>query len=96
MDLEIQIQSIFFSFVYGMFSSLLFNVLHKALYSCNRIIRLISNFIFILFIFSLYFYLLYLINCGVVHIYFVILFILGFIIGNYKTKKIRFVLKKSR
>ena len=94
MTLETQIQSIFVSFIYGMFSSLIYNFIYQVLYCNNNLLKIITNLLYSLIVFSLFFYLLYLINYGSVHIYFVLLFILGFIIGNKKTKKIRFVFKK--
>lgn len=89
MNLEIQIQSLIVSFIYGMFSSLIYNFIYPVLYSKNKVIKIITNLLYSFLIYSLFFNLLYLINNGVVHIYFVLLFIMGFIIGNMKTKKIR-------
>ena len=96
MNLEIQIQSIIVSFVYGMFSSLIYNLSYFLLYNRIYLIKIISNILYVLGINSLFFYILFLINSGVLHIYFVFLFFIGFLIGNYNTKKIRIELKKSK
>lgn len=95
MNLEIQIQSITASFIYGFFSSLIFNLTYFLLYSKNLFVKMIFNMIYVICIFLLFFFVLFLINNGVVHIYFIILFIGGFVIGNYNFKKIRIINKKS-
>ena len=95
MNLEIQIQSLFSTFIYGMFVSLLYNLSYFLLYSRSIIKKIIFNFIYSFIVFSSYFTILLIINNGIVHIYHILLLILGFIIGNKKTKKIRTDLKKS-
>ena len=95
MNLEIQIQTIFVSVILGMFSSLVFNVFYRLLYSKYIITKILSNLIYSLTIFTLFFYVLFIVNNGVVHIYFILLFIIGFIIGNLNLKKIRKYIKKS-
>ena len=96
MNIEIQIQSIVVSAIYGLLSSFIYNFLYFLLYNKYIIIRLLFNFIFSIVINSMLFLLLYFINNGVVHIYFVIIFLFGFYIGNKNTNKIRFDLKKSK
>ena len=95
MNLEIQIQSLIVSAVYGYFESLFYNLFYFILYNKNKIISLISCLIFNIF-FSLMFYnILYIINNGVVHIYFISLFVLGFITGNHIFKRVRKEVKKK-
>ena len=96
MNIEIQIQSIIVSFVYGMFSSLIYNLLYLFLYSNNNILRIISNLLYTFFIFTLFFYLMLLINNASIHPYFILVFITGFIFGNYKIKEIRICSKKNK
>ena len=89
MNLEIQIQSLIVSFVFGLFASLLYNLFYFILYNKNKIILVISNIIYSLSLSILYFYFMLLINNADIHPYFISLLILGFLIGNLKTKKSR-------
>ncbi len=89
MNLEIQIQSLISSFVYGLYLSLIYNIFYKYLYNKNIIINLISNLLFTIINVSSYFFILILINKGTIHIYFLISLICGFLVGNNTTKKIR-------
>lgn len=89
MNLEIQIQSLIFSFVFGLFFSLMFNIFYRFLFKGRLPIKIISNLVFVLANIFLYFLLLKIINEGIIHFYFIIMLILGFILGNKKTKKIR-------
>ena len=89
MNLELQIQSLIFSFVFGLFFSLMFNLFYKYLFRGKVFFRIISNFIFVMANTLLYFLCLKLINNGIIHIYFIIMLFLGFILGNKKTKTIR-------
>lgn len=89
MLLKVQFQSLIYSFVYGFFFSILLNINYKYLFDSKKIKKIIFNIIFILDNSLLYYILLKYINNGVVHIYFFIMIILGFILGNYYSKKIR-------
>ena len=89
MDLEIQIQSLIFSLVFGMFFSLIFNLMYKHLFRGKKVFRLFTNMLFVIFNVLLYFGILSIINDGIIHTYFMLMVVVGFIIGNKKTKKIR-------
>ena len=95
MNLETQIQSLVVSFVYGMFSSLLYNIFYFCLYMNNKIIRVIINILFSITIFSLFFFLMLIINKASYHPYFILLYLTGFLIGNKKLKVIRIYPKKK-
>lgn len=95
MNLEIQIQSIVVSLIYGMFSSFVYNIFYFILNCKSKIFKFFFNFIYSITIFTTYYIILFIINYGIIHIYFVSLFILGFLSGNNKLKKIRIELKKS-
>lgn len=90
MALEIQIQSMIYSFVYGLFFSFLLNLNYRLLFSSNKVIQIVFNLFFIIDNVFLYFILLRYINQGIVHVYFILLIGLGFLVGNQTTKKIRF------
>jgi len=89
MVLEVQLQSLIYSFVYGFFFSFLLNINYKYLFNSTNFYKIIINILFILDNVLLYYILLRLINNGVIHIYFLLMIVLGFMFGNYYTKKIR-------
>lgn len=89
MSLEVQIQSLIYSFVFGIFFSYTMNLNYRYLFSSTKLIRIIINLLFVLVHVLFYFILLKMINSGVLHIYFLIVFILGFCFGNYYSKKLR-------
>ncbi len=96
MNLEIQIQSLTVSFVYGLFYSLLYNLFYAFLYCKNKILRIITNIVFNVSLTILFFYIMYLINYGNIHIYFTIFFLCGFFIGNRKTILVRTHFKEKK
>lgn len=89
MDLETQIQSLISSFVYGMYLSLTYNLLYRYLYSNHIVVKIIMNSAYTIINVLVYFIMLRLINEGIVHPYFLISLLIGFITGNKTTKKIR-------
>lgn len=95
MQLETQIQSLIVSLVYGLFTSLLYNIFYFLLYKDNKIISIISNLVFSITLSIAFFSIMYLINDAIIHPYFVILVILGFFLGNIKTKNIRIIVKNE-
>jgi len=82
MSLNIQLYSMFFSYIYGLFFSLLIKVFYKYLFVCSFKKKIIYNFIFFLFISTFYFYIMRLINYGKLHIYFLLLILLGIFTGK--------------
>lgn len=96
MDLEIQIQSLITSLIYGMYLSLIYNVLYRFLYSNNIFTKITWNLIFSIAHSLIYFTFMKLINEASIHLYFIALLIIGFIIGNKKTKLIRTVPRKLK
>lgn len=83
----IQLVCLIFSFFYGMFISY-FNDFHYNLIK-NKIFlfKIVSSILYVYFISLLYVYILYRINYGIIHIYFVILLLLGFFISGVKKRK---------
>ncbi|MGN1000427.1 MAG: spore cortex biosynthesis protein YabQ [Bacilli bacterium] len=90
MKLEIQLQSLVMSFLFGMFFSLIFNIFYRRIFRIKKHLRLITTILFLLINTTLYFWLLVLVNDGIVHIYFLISILFGFLVGNRKTKKLRY------
>lgn len=72
-----------------MFVSLMFNLNYKYLFSNNFLFRAVSTELFIFDSVLLYFMLLLKINNGIISYYFIIMILIGFFLGNQKTKIIR-------
>ena len=89
MVLEVQIQSLIFSLCFGMFCAFIYNLCYRWLFKGKKIIRIFINLIFVNLLSILYFVLLKGINFGIIHWYFLLIFGVGFVIGNRKTRKIR-------
>jgi hypothetical protein len=89
MNLEVQIQSMIISFIYGLFVSFLYNLFYFILYSKNKVILVLSDLLFNVLLSLLFFYIMFKINYANIHPYFLLLLICGFFIGNKKTKVIR-------
>lgn len=95
MSLEVQIQSLAFSLLYGMFFSLVLNLNYQYIFNTKIYYKIIINFMFVVIMVLLYFILLYRINNGIFHSYFILVIIFGVIIGNSKTKILRKLLLKK-
>lgn len=89
MSLEVQIQSLIYSFVYGYFFSFLVNLNYKYLFKSKFVFKIIINILFILDNVLFYYIILKYINKGIIHPYFIIMIILGFLFGNIYSSKIR-------
>lgn len=83
MTLIIQIKSLAFSFLYGIFFAFTYKINYKYLMSNFKIFNLILSLFFIFDHVLLYFILISLINNGILHLYFFITFILGNIFYVY-------------
>ena len=68
--LNIQINSIIFSFLYGSFFSILLNINYKYIYYSKGIKKILINLFFVIDNILLYFIILRYINNGIFHFYF--------------------------
>ncbi len=96
MNLTIQIQSLFYTILFGVYISLLFNLLYKILFTKHFFVNLITNILFIFSNTTLYFYLLFKINSGIIHIYLLFVFLISFFLYNLLFRKIRWNSKKVK
>ena len=96
MNLILQIESLALSFLFGMFFCLLYNLLYFILYTKYRLVNYITNYLFSLIMFGGYFILLYKINNGIIHPYFIVFFILGFFLYCKVFVKLRISGKKGK
>lgn len=83
--LRIQVVSVVISFLYGVFFSILLNINSKFIYDTKKIKKYLFNFIFVLDNVLLYFIILRHINNGILHYYFIISLVLGFLSVNKMT-----------
>jgi len=94
MPLENQIITIFFSLIYGVIFFLLLELNYKFIYKGKIIYRVIVTFLFVMFNTLLYFIILRKINNGVVHVYFLLCILTGYILSNFVYKKC--IVKKNK
>lgn len=79
MELSIQIYSFVFSFLFGGCLYLLLDAFNKIIKNTKIIIQIFSSFIFIMVLACIYFLGLLFINDGVVHIYFLLCILVGYV-----------------
>ena len=89
MSLILQIQSLAYTFLFGLYLALIFNFLYKILFTKSILLNLITNLIFIIINAVFYFYILFKINYGIIHIYLLFTFLISFFLYNNLFKKIR-------
>ncbi len=77
MDLQTQLITLGFSFLYGFFFSLFLGLNYKIIYHDNKYIKFIGTFLVVLIGVLFYFVLLRQINYGVFHPYEILMIILG-------------------
>lgn len=94
MSLIIQIRSLVVSFLFGIIMCLFFNLFYYLLFSKYKAFNCISNLVFSLFLFGNYFLLLYIVNGGIIHIYFLLMVFISFLIYNRIFVKLRVKWKK--
>lgn len=89
MNYKIQLISLIFSFFYGIlfYATSYFN--YKMVKNCNVVLRYLISIVYVFDISLLYILLLYKINYGVVHVYFIGVLLIGYVFGWYNLKKIR-------
>ena len=83
MILDLQIRSLAFSFIYGIFFAFTYKINYKYLINNIFFFKLILSFLFTLDHILLYFILITKINNGILHIYFLLTFIIGIIFYIY-------------
>ena len=89
MPLNIQINSLIFSFAFGIFFSLFLDLNYKIIYNSKKIIKIIGTFLVIFSSVLIYFIILLNINNATFHPYELIMIILGFYIEKLIKNKIK-------
>lgn len=93
MDIKTQINTIIFSFLYGVFFSIMLGLNYKYIIGSKKILGIIVTFLFIMVNVLLYFIILRKINFGIFHQYEVLFIVLGFIVQNILSKFIKCKIK---
>lgn len=83
MGLDVQIYSFLSSFIYGLIFYFLLELLNILVKNVKLVFKFIISFLFIIIVACLYFIMLLFINNGVVHIYFILMVLVGYIF-SYK------------
>lgn len=89
MNLKTQIISLVFSFVFGGLFSFFVNINYKFLFLKSKIYQILLTIVFVVFNGLIYFFLLKMINNGIIHSYFYIMIFLGFYLFFPITKVFR-------
>lgn len=95
MNLNIQLYSFICSFLYGVVFYFFLNIFNKIVIKMNVIFRFVLSFVYIILMSSLYFIMLLFVNNGVVHIYFLLLILVGYMIAYLFSVKLFTHLKKK-
>lgn len=88
MDLKIQIISLSFSFLYGLFMYFMISINYKYLFMSKLIERIVISILFIVDNLLLYFLILRFINDGIIHVYFLLCILFGYFVGGMLYKLI--------
>lgn len=97
MDLHTQIVTLLFSLGYGILFASILDIIHKPLFKMKPFFQILISFLFVIGSALLYFFILLNLNKAILHPYFILLFLLGFVIESI-IKKIgkRFLKKLSK
>ena len=79
-----QLLSFIFSFGYGIIVSYFYNLNYNFIYKSSILYKIVINFLFCINMGLIYFLLMRVINNGVIHIYFVISFLISFKLSKSK------------
>ena len=77
MELVIQIKSLLFSFFFGIVFSIVIDTFEKIIYHKKLTFQIINTFLISVFFCLLYFICIKKINYGVIHVYFILMILLG-------------------
>ncbi len=90
MKLDIQINLIIFSLIYGVIFNILLCISYRFVYSLNKYLKIISSILFSLVNVLIYFIYLQKICNGIFHIYSLLLILLGYFIVEFIKKKLKY------
>ncbi len=88
MILKVQIFSLLYSFIFGMVFFVLLEINYKLLYSGKLVYRITISFLFVIFNSLLYFVGLIKVNNGIIHLYFFLSWLTGYLLSFVIYRKI--------
>ena len=91
-----QLLSFIFSFGYGIIVSYFYNLNYNFIYKSSILYKIVINFLFCINMGLIYFLLMRVINNGVIHIYFVISFLISFVLFSGKYKYLRKLINEPK
>lgn len=89
MDYKVQLISFLCSFLFGIFFYLTSLLNYKVIHKRCMFLKYLISFAYVIDIALLYVLLMYKINSGVIHIYFIMVLFMGFLFGYFYCKKIK-------
>lgn len=97
MSLDLQIKTILFSFLFGIYLSIILCINYKLIYHDKKMIRILSTFVLIIGNVVLYFLLLQKINQGMLHLYGILFIIIGYLLEHFLHHRIlNWIAKKKK
>lgn len=96
MNYKIQLISFLFSFLFGVFFYLTSLINYKIIKKHSYLIKYLISFIYVLDMALVYILLLYKVNNGVIHVYFVLVLGIGFLVSCLYYKKIKKICEKVK
>jgi len=90
MPIDVQLKSLLFSLFYGLLFSIMLRINYKYMYKGPLILKILINLFFVMDNVLIYFIFLKKLNEGIVHTYFLLMILLGFVIMELLFKKIPF------
>lgn len=94
MTLDIQLKILLISFLFGIYFSLFININYKMIYEVKKIWKILFTFITIFINIVIYFIMLMKINNGIIHIYGILMIVLGVYLEHLIQKAIEKYKKK--
>jgi hypothetical protein len=95
MKLNIQINTLLVSILFGIYFCLILDIFKKILLK-NKILQFILSFIIVLFNSIIYFLILLKLNNAILHPYYIIALLIGFLIENVIFKTFKRIVKKYK
>ena len=95
-NLSIQIKTFAFSFLYGIFLNLIIDFIFLKIVKFKMLLRILFLNILVLLFSIIYFILLLCINNGVIHFYFLLFILLGYLFSLKLLKKIDLHINKKK
>ncbi len=95
MNLNTQLITFTFSFFYGIFFSFSLDIISKFVFKLKKTKQIIATLAFVLINSIVYFLILEQLNYGIIHPYYLIIFIIGFFIYMFIKKVVIVLIKKK-